>query len=94
MLLVLLVASSCASANPTVVEAASAPGFWSGWFHGVFAVTAFIASFFDRTIGVYEVANSGGWYDFGFIVGVGSFRGLAQFHKKIPISSFWRPSLP
>lgn len=75
MLLVLLVASSCATANPTVVEAASAPGFWSGWFHGIVAVTAFMASFFVPTIGIYEVANSGGWYDFGFVLGIGSFGG-------------------
>ncbi len=83
MLFVLLVlASSCATANPAVVEAASAPGFWWGLLHGAFAGFAFLVSLFDPTVGVYEVANSGGWYDFGFVFGLGTFSGGCSSCRK------------
>jgi hypothetical protein len=72
-LLLLLLVSSCATANAEVVE--QARGFWYGLLHGYFVGISFIASFFIPTIGVYEVVNNGGWYDFGFVLGVGAFSG-------------------
>lgn len=73
--LLLMILSSCASSNSAVVAAASAPGFWWGLVHGWIAGFAFIVSLFDSSVGVYEVANSGGWYDFGFLLGIGAFSG-------------------
>lgn len=72
-LLLLMILSSCANSNTAVVEAASVPGFWWGLAHGCIAGFAFIVSFFNPAVGVYEVANSGGWYDFGFLMGIGAF---------------------
>ena len=74
-LLALMILSSCAGPNTAVVEAASAPGFFWGLLHGCIATIAFIVSFFNPAVGVYEVANSGGWYDLGFLMGIGSFGG-------------------
>ena len=30
----------------------------------------FVVSLFDDDVSVYEVANNGNWYDFGFMLGV------------------------
>lgn len=32
---------------------------------------AFIGHLFDQSIAVYAVPNNGGWYTFGFLVGLG-----------------------
>lgn len=45
-------------------------GFWQGLWHGIIAPVTFVVSLFNENVGVYEVHNSGGWYDFGFILGM------------------------
>lgn len=64
-----VVAAGCAAGNPRFTVDAPA-GFWMGLWHGAIAVVTLIIGIFDDTIGVYERTNSGGWYDFGFIVAV------------------------
>lgn len=44
-------------------------GFWNGLWHGVIAPVTFVISLFTDNTSVYEVHNSGGWYDFGFLLG-------------------------
>ena len=70
---VLLLAGCAAGTNPTVdvldADGKSA-GFWSGLWHGVISPVTFIISLFSDNVNVYEVYNSGNWYDFGFILGV------------------------
>jgi len=34
-------------------------------------VFTFIISLFDPTVDIYEIHNNGGWYDFGFFLGIG-----------------------
>jgi hypothetical protein len=46
-------------------------GFWRGLWHGVIAPVTFVVSLFTDHVRVYEVHNSGGWYDFGFMLGLG-----------------------
>ena len=46
-------------------------GFWHGLWHGLIAGIAFIVSLFNDDIAIYATYNSGGWYDFGFLIGVG-----------------------
>jgi len=46
------------------------PGFWQGIWHGFICPFAFAISLFDHSVGIYATYNNGGWYDFGFIVGV------------------------
>jgi hypothetical protein len=46
-------------------------GFWSGLWHGMITPFSFIGSLFSDNIAVYAINNTGGWYDFGFLLGVG-----------------------
>jgi hypothetical protein len=50
-------------------------GFWKGLWHGFIALFTFVFSLFSDNINVYEVHNNGGWYNFGFILGVMMFFG-------------------
>ncbi len=45
-------------------------GFWMGLWHGIIAPVTFIISLFNHYVNVYEVHNNGGWYNFGFILGL------------------------
>ena len=45
-------------------------GFWYGLWHGVIAVITLIIHIFNESVSVYEINNIGGWYDFGFLLGV------------------------
>ena len=83
VLLILLLAACSAGANPEVGAPAAdgnVAGFWMGLWHGIIAPITFIISLFKDTVNVYDVHNSGNWYDFGFIFGLtislgGSSRG-------------------
>ena len=50
-------------------------GFWRGVWHGFISFFAFVVSLFNDNVNVYEVHNNGGWYNFGFILGVSMFFG-------------------
>jgi len=71
-LVLLLALSGCA--NTVTFEQAMAiepVGFWYGLWHGVTFGFAFIGSLFSDSIAVYAIYNNGGWYDFGFAIGLG-----------------------
>lgn len=64
--------AGCADVTPIEKCAVEAPyGFWSGLWHGVIAPISFIGSLFSDDIAMYAVNNTGGWYDFGFVLGAG-----------------------
>ena len=46
-------------------------GFWGGLWHGLITPFSFIGELFSDNISVYASNNNGGWYDFGFLLGVG-----------------------
>jgi hypothetical protein len=48
----------------------SVAGFWQGLWHGFIFPFAFFLSLFNKKIGLYEVHNNGGWYHFGFFLGL------------------------
>ncbi len=78
--------AGCAGVNPTVdvpdIDGKSA-GFWSGLGHGVISPVTFVISLFSDNVNVYEVFNSGNWYDFGFMFGVSIiFGGGARASKR------------
>jgi hypothetical protein len=50
-------------------------GFWLGLWHGFISLFTFFASLFNDNVRIYEVHNNGGWYNFGFILGVSMFFG-------------------
>lgn len=68
----LLLLSACATA-PLAIEGSR--GFLLGLFDGAIAPIAFILSWFSDSIGIYGVPNSGGWYDFGFLLGLTCWAG-------------------
>jgi hypothetical protein len=45
-------------------------GFLSGLFHGFIIIISFIGSLFFDDITIYAIYNNGGWYNFGYIIGV------------------------
>lgn len=78
IILVLLLGACAAGSNPQVDVAAAdgdVAGFWLGLWHGIIVPFTFIVSLFSDNVGIYEVFNSGGWYNFGFVLGAGVFLG-------------------
>lgn len=57
-------------------------GFWGGLWHGMIAPFDFIAGFFNSDIVVFAQNNSGRWYDFGFVLGIGGFATGARQTKR------------
>lgn len=75
-LALLAIAFMTGCANVTHVEhclpvGAHVYGFWGGVWHGAICQISFIGSLFSDNIAVYAVNNNGGWYDFGFVGGLG-----------------------
>jgi len=69
----LLLAGCAAGTNPAVdvLDAGGkSAGFWSGLWHGVISPVTFFISLFSDNVNIYEVYNSGNWYDFGFMFGI------------------------
>lgn len=50
-------------------------GFWHGLWHGFIVLFTFIISLFSESVRIYEVHNSGNWYNFGFLLGMMAFFG-------------------
>lgn len=50
-------------------------GFWRGLWHGFIVLFTFVISLFTDSVRVYEVHNSGNWYNFGFVLGMMAFFG-------------------
>lgn len=71
LLLAAVLAACAAGANPEVGVAADPAGFWLGLWHGVIAPVTFVISLFTDSVSLYEVQNTGNWYDFGFVLGAG-----------------------
>ncbi len=65
----LLLAACQATQTGAVVEA-GAPGFLLGVWHGFIFPVAWILSLFFDNVSVYAVPNNGGWYDFGYFIGI------------------------
>lgn len=76
-LVLLLLTLSCAPGPNKLARTADGEGkvagFWLGVWHGLIAPITFIISVFSSKVSLYEVHNSGGWYNFGFVLGAGLF---------------------
>jgi hypothetical protein len=72
--LVALTLAGCAS-QVIVPPGPAQPGFFMGLVHGFIAWFALIGHIFNPEIRIYAVPNIGGWYDFGFLIGVGAWAG-------------------
>lgn len=68
----MLLLSGCADAVSFTEAASKEPvGFWYGLWHGWIAPIAWVISLFDSDVAIYAIYNNGGWYNFGFILGIG-----------------------
>jgi hypothetical protein len=82
-LLPLCVLGACAQQQADVVVAGS-PGFIAGLWHGLIFPVAWILSLFMPDVAIYAVPNNGGWYDFGYFLGIMAFgAGAGGGHKVV-----------
>jgi hypothetical protein len=72
--------SACVATQASAAHSAGAPGFWYGLWHGLIFPLAWIASLFTDHVAVYSVPNDGGWYNFGFFLGIVVF-GVGARHS-------------
>ena len=73
-LLAILAFTSCADVSHVqgCLEAGEHTyGFWGGVWHGMILQISFVGSLIWDDISVYAVNNNGGWYNFGFVGGLG-----------------------
>ena len=72
---VVLMLGACAAGPSSLTGTADADGdvagFWDGLWHGIIAPITFIVSLFTDNVTPYDVNNTGGWYNFGFLLGAG-----------------------
>jgi|TARA_B110000908_G_scaffold82498_1_gene98802 hypothetical protein len=73
MLLITLLLTGCADVSPHTVDCITSNpyGFFGGLWHGVIIVFSWVGSLFSDDIAIYAYNNNGGWYDFGFLLGIG-----------------------
>jgi hypothetical protein len=70
----LLVVACAHQPPPPEVTQPNLPGFWYGIFHGATAALSLIGSIF-WDVRIYAFPNNGGWYDFGYVIGLLIFGG-------------------
>jgi hypothetical protein len=61
--------AACAQQAKSAV-APDAPGFLLGIVHGFIFPVAWVLSLFMPDVAIYAVPNNGGWYDFGYFLGI------------------------
>jgi hypothetical protein len=82
MLALTLLASGCVPGDGTYSGENPAGLLWGVW-HGWIAPISLILSLFDPKFTIYESANTGFWYDFGFYIAIISgFGGLSLLRRR------------
>ncbi|MEO8175467.1 MAG: hypothetical protein ABI626_02260 [Sphingomicrobium sp.] len=92
--------AACAATQAPDAVAATAPGFLYGLWHGFIFPVAWVVSLFTDKVAIYAVPNSGGWYDFGYflgiaVFGVGARKGHTTYRDRVvhvPIKNVTPPS--
>ena len=73
VLMVMLAITGCVAGPNELVNTPNGEGrvagFWLGLWHGFISPFTFLISLFSDTVHIYEVHNSGAWYNFGFLFG-------------------------
>jgi len=65
-----LALAACAATQAPDAVRPGAPGFLLGLWHGFIFPVAWVISLFLDKVAVYAVPNNGGWYDFGYFLGI------------------------
>ena len=82
-LFIAILFSSCAKVTPIEECVFDDPyGFLGGLWHGIIAPISFVLSLFFDDIAMYAVNNTGGWYDFGFVLGAGILFGSSKAKRR------------
>lgn len=68
-LLGLTVSACIAKQGPDAITPGG-PGFLEGVLHGFIFPVAWVVSLFTNDIAIYAVPNNGGWYNFGYFIGI------------------------
>jgi hypothetical protein len=79
VLLLLNVLAGCAAGpnqfKGTATENNVVAGFWLGLWQGFIAPFVLVVSLFTSNLNIYELHNSGAWYNFGYLFGLACFFG-------------------
>jgi hypothetical protein len=86
--LLLLSLAACARQAGDAV-APGAPGFLHGLWHGFVFPVSWVLSLFMPDVAVYAVPNNGGWYDFGYFLGIVVFGVGARKTRTVTVVK-WR----
>ena len=94
LLAALILLVGCAAGPNSMVDTPSeegtVAGFWLGLWHGIIAPITFVVSLFNNDISMYAVHNNGGWYNFGFLFGLGAIWGGGGSGARRARRSKWR----
>lgn len=77
LVVVVVALAGCAAGDPRFTVDTPA-GFWGGLWHGMISCITLVIGIFSDNVRVYEPHNTGGWYDFGFVLGVASVWGAGH----------------
>jgi hypothetical protein len=64
----LVLLGGCAAGSDQFTTESPA-GFWYGLWHGIISIISLVIHIFNESVRIYEINNTGGWYDFGFLLG-------------------------
>ncbi|MDP5279765.1 hypothetical protein Q9Q95_12600 [Sphingomonas sp. DG1-23] len=78
----LMLLAACATQVSSGVSP-QAPGFLLGLWHGFIFPVAWFLSLVMPDVAVYAVPNNGGWYDFGYFLGIVVFGVGANRGRKV-----------
>ncbi|NMM52849.1 hypothetical protein [Paenibacillus aquistagni] len=82
MVVAVVMLSGCVPGDGSYSAQEPAGFFWGIW-HGWVAPISLIIGLFNDSIRIYEVYNTGWWYDLGFYIAVISgFGGISLFRNK------------
>lgn len=86
LVLMVLVLAACAAGPNAAVDVpdvdGDTAGFFLGLWHGIISPVTLVISLFTDNVNVYEVHNTGNWYDFGFVFAIVSFVGGGRGARK------------
>jgi len=86
LLLMILVLTACAAGPNAAVDVpdvdGNTAGFFMGLWHGLISPVTLLISLFSDNVNVYEIHNSGNWYDVGFVFAIVSFVGGSHGARK------------
>ncbi len=75
IVLLLLICITCLSSCAPAGYESNEAGFFSGIWHGFIIIFSLIGKVFGADIGIYAEHNTGFFYWFGFIIGLGLLGG-------------------